>query len=105
MTTKAVSLNYLEARERFVRAMARLRNHEEELRLLLGAADTGADLEEKMLMARTKGEHTEAIGKLHTLGAALDQAGDALDLATELQRRRVAAQQAEFDASFHRLEC
>jgi len=105
MTTKAVPLSYLETRERFVRAMARLRNHEEELRLLLGAADTGADLEEKMLMARTKGEHTEAIGKLHTLGTALDQAGDALDLATELQRRRVAEQRAEFDASFQRLEC
>ena len=85
--------------------MARLRNHEEELRLLLGATDTGADLETKMLEARTKGEHTEAIGKLHTLGTVLDQAGDALDLATELQRRRVAAQQAEFNDSFRHLEC
>jgi len=105
MTVKEVPLSYLEARERFVRAMARLRNHEESLRLLLGAADTGPDLETKMLEARTKGEHTEAIGKLHIFGTALDQAGDALDLATELQRRRVAEQRAEFDASFQRLEC
>lgn len=85
--------------------MARLKNHEEDLRLLLGAADTGADLEEKMLAARTKGEHTEAIGKLHTLGTILDQAGDALDLATELQRRRVAQEQAAFNASIRHLEC
>ena len=105
MTTQAVSLGYLEARERFVRAMGRLKNHEEELRQLLCADDTGASLETKMLQARTRGEHTEAIGKLHTLGAALDQAGDALDLATELQRRRVAAQQAQFDAFFQRVEC
>lgn len=105
MTVKEVPLSYLEARERFVRAMARLRNYEEELRLLLGAADTGADLETKMLEARTKGAHTEAISKLHTLGAALDHAGDVLDLATELQRRRVAAQQAELDASFRHVEC
>jgi hypothetical protein len=104
MTVKQVSLSYLEARERFVRALARLKHYEEELRLLLGAADTGADLETKMLEARTKGEHTEAISKLHTLGTALDQAGDALDLATELQRRRVAEQRAGFDASFQHLE-
>lgn len=105
MTTKTVPLSYLEARERFIRAMARLKNHEEDLRRLLGAADTGADLEEKMLVARTRGEHTEAISKLHTLGVIMDQAEKALNLAAELQRRRVAQQQAELDASIRRLEC
>jgi hypothetical protein len=85
--------------------MGRLKAHEADLCRLLGAADTGADLEEKMLMARTRGEHTEAISKLHTLGLVLDQAGDTLDLATALQRRRVVAQQATVSASSHRLEC
>jgi hypothetical protein len=99
MTVKEVPLSYLVAREKFISAMARFRNHEEALQLLLGACDTGADLEEKMLMARTKGKHTEAIGKHHTLGMALDRAGDALDLATEFQRRRVAEQREKFDAS------
>jgi hypothetical protein len=105
MTAKLNPPNYLEVRERFVRAMGRLRNHEEHLRLLLGASDTGANLEEKIMEARTKGVHTEAIGKLHTLGVAMDQAGDALDLMTELQRRRVAGQQSALNASFQKFEC
>lgn len=108
MTTKpapAVRLRYLEIRENYVRAMARLRNYEEELRLLLGASDVGADLEERMLMARTEGKHLEAISKLHALGVAADKASDALDVVTELQKRRVANQQKEFDDSISRLVC
>ena len=108
MTTKpapAVPLRYLEIREAYLRAMARLRNYEEELRRLLGASDIGADLEERMLVARTEGTHLEAISKLHALSVAADKASDALDVVTELQKRRVANQHAEFDASIRRLEC
>lgn len=72
---------------------------------LLGAKDASAGLEMKMLEARSKGKHTEAIMRLHDLGTILDKAGEALDLATEQQRRRVAAQSAEFDASVRTWEC
>lgn len=105
MITKSAPPSYLEAREAFLRAMAHYRNHENALRLLLGASDTGADLEARMLEARSNGLHRETIAKLHSLGVVLDRASDALDLATELQRRRVATQQAAFDASFRQLEC
>ena len=108
MTTRQapeVPLRYLEIREAYLRAAARLRNYEEELCALLGAKDAGASLEEKMLMARTEGKHLEAISKLHALGVAADKASDALDVVTELQKRRVAKQQKEFDDSIRRLEC
>ena len=105
MNTKATPSNYLETRESFLRALARYKNQEEELRILLNASGTGADLETKMLEARGEGLHHEAITKLATLGGALDCASDALDLATQIQRRRVAEQQATLNASFRRLEC
>jgi hypothetical protein len=108
MSTKpapAVPLRYLEIREHYLRAMARLRGHEEQLCALLGASDAGASLEEKMLVARTEGKHLEAIAKLHALGVAADKASDALDVVTELQKRRVAKQQAEFDKDLRQLEC
>jgi hypothetical protein len=108
MTTKQapeVPLRYLEIREAYLRAAARLRNYEEELCALLGAEDAGASLEEKMLVARTEGKHLEAIARLHALGVAADKAADALDTVTELQKRRVAKQQAEFDKDLRQLEC
>ena len=100
-----VPLRYLEIKEEHIRAMARLRHYEEQLCALLGAEDAGASLEQKMLEARTEGKHLEAISKLHALGVAADKASDALDVVTELQKRRVAKQQKEFDDSIRRLEC
>lgn len=108
MTTKQapeVPLRYLEIREAYLRAAARLRNYEEELCTLLGAKDAGASMEKKMLVARTEGKHLEAIAKLHALGMAADKASNALDTVTELQKRRVAKQQAEFDKDLRQLEC
>lgn len=105
MTSKTPPIRYLETREAYLRALARYKNHENALVTLLGASDAGASLETKMLEARTKGQHTEAISTLHSLGTALDKASDALDLATELQRRQVAAQSKAFNASVKRWEC
>lgn len=106
MANKLTSpIHYLERREDHLRALARYQNHENYLKQLLGAEDTAADLELRMLEARTKGKHTEAISTLHTLGLALDKASDALDLATELQRRKVAEQQRQFDLDLKNLEC
>ena len=95
---------FLAARENYLVAKARYERHEEALRLLLGASDTGASLESAMLAARGKGQHTEAIMQLSTLGTALDKAGDAYDLAKELQRKKVAAQQAGFNNSIRNLD-
>jgi hypothetical protein len=105
MTSKSPPIRYLESREAYLRSLARYKNHENALMDLLGATDTGASLEMKMLEARSKGQHTEAISTLNALGAALDKASDAFDLATELQRRSVAAQRAALDADVRRLEC
>ena len=105
MTSKIPPIRYLETREAYLRALARYQNHEKELMALLGASDSGASLETKMLEARTKGQHTEAISMLHSLGTTLDKASDTLDVATELQRRQVAAQSKAFNASVTRWEC
>jgi hypothetical protein len=105
MTSKTPPIRYLETREAYLRALARYKNHEKALMTLLGASDTGASLEKKMLEARTKGQHREVISTLHALGRTLDKASDALDLATELQKRQVAAQTKAFEASVKRWEC
>lgn len=105
MTSKTPPIRYLETREAYIRALARYKNHERALMGLLGASDTGASLETKMLEARTKGAHTDAISTLHALGNALDKASDALDLATALQRRSMAAQQAALNADVRHLDC
>ena len=101
-------VSYLSARERFLVARAKYYRHEEFLKDLLGASDTGADLERAMLEARTKGIHAAAITKLSTLGTDLDKASGALELATELQRRKVAMMAKEggaaLDQTFRNLD-
>jgi len=91
---------YLQAREAYLVARARYERQEEHLRLLLGASNTGTDLERAMLEATTKGLHREDLSKLSDLGIALDKASDAYDLATELQRRKVAAQQSQLNSDY-----
>ena len=100
----AAKVPFLQARENYLLSRARYENHERHLQALLGASDTGADLERAMLAARGKGQHTEAIMKLSTLGTALDKAGDAYDLAKELQRKKIAAQQAELNSTIASLD-
>lgn len=101
MAATSLPLDYMTARERHLSARARHGNYQEHLMGLLGAADTGVDLERAMLTARSKGQHMPAIIKLAELESALDRASDALDCATEAQRRRVASQQAVLN-SIHR---
>ena len=95
---------FLQARENYLIARARYENHERHLQALLDASDTGASLETAMLVARTKGQHTEPIMALSVLGTALDKAGDVYDLAKELQRKKIAAQEAAFHNSFRNLD-
>lgn len=96
--------NYLTAREHYLIARAKYNRHEAFLQDLLGATDTGASLEAAMLEARTEGKHLEPIMKLSILGTELDKASNALDLATELQRRKIAAQEAAFNQNIRNLD-
>jgi hypothetical protein len=95
--------NYIHAREAYMRALGRYQAAEESLRLLLGAKNCYADLDRRILEARTQGLHTSTILAYQEKARALDDASKALDLAEEMQRRRVA--EAAVDADIKRLEC
>jgi hypothetical protein len=100
---KGSAPNYIYAREAYMRALGRYQAAEESLRLLLGAKDCYADLDRRILEARTQGLHTSTILAYQEKARALDDASKALDLAEEMQRRRVA--EAAVDADIKRLEC
>jgi hypothetical protein len=105
MPTVAPVSDFLLAREAFKLALARHNNQERRLFALFGVADSSA-LEAAMLANRSQGlKHAEEIAKFSQLGHALDRAGDQYDLACAAQRRKVAEQQAEFNADIRRLEC
>lgn len=96
-------MNYIYARESYLRALGRFQAAEESLRAILGAKNCYADLDRAILEARTKGLHTSTILAYVELGRALDEASKKLDLAEELQRRRVA--QSELDRDIRALDC
>lgn len=96
-------MNYIYARESYLRALGRYQAAEENLRAILGAKNCYADLDRAILEARTKGLHTSTIYAYQELARALDEASKKLDLAEELQRRRVA--QTELDRDIRSLEC
>ena len=65
-----------------------------------------ADLDEAILQARSTGmKHQEEIALLSTLGHQLDRASDIYDHATEVQRRKIAAQQKQFNQDIKSLDC
>lgn len=102
-TKEAPQINYIYARESYLRALGRYQAAEENLRHLLGAQNCYADLDRAILEARTKGLHTPTIYAYQELARALDDASKKLDLAEELQRRRVA--QSELDRDIRALDC
>ena len=95
---------YLDAREKYLRARARHDNAERNLVALLGAEDAGSDLDMKMLEARSKGQHSQAILDYTSLGLVLDEASRAYDLATEQQQLKIRQQQEELDDDFRNLD-
>jgi hypothetical protein len=100
---KGSALNYIHTREKYMRALGRYQAAEESLRVLLGANNCYADLDRRILEARTQGLHTSTIFGYQEKARALDDASKALDLAEEIQRRRVA--EAAVDQDIKRLEC
>ena len=105
MQAPASSLSFLQAREAFLRAMARHQNQERKLFTLFGVSNS-ADLDEAILQARSTGmKHQEEITLLSTLGHQLDRASDIYDHATEMQKRKIAAQQKQFNQDIKSLEC
>ena len=95
---------YLDAREKYLRARARHDHAEESLVKLLGAKDAGSDLDMKMLEARSKGQHSQAILDYTSLGMVLDEASRDYDLATEQQQLKIRQQQEELDDDFRNLD-
>lgn len=105
MQAPVIPLTYLQAREAFLRAMARHQNQERKLFDLFGV-NNSADLDEAVLQARSTGmKHHEEIALLSTLGHQLDRASDIYDHATEVQRRKIAAQQKQFNQDIKLLDC
>lgn len=105
MQAPASSLSFLQAREAFLRAMAKHQNQEQKLFTLFGVSNS-ADLDEAILQARSTGmKHQEEITLLSALGHQLDRASDVYDHATEVQRRKIAAQQKQFNQDIKSLDC
>lgn len=105
MQAPAIPLTFLQAREAFLRAMAKYQNQEQKLFALFGVSNS-ADLDEAILQARSTGmKHQEEIALMSTLGHQLDRASDIYDHATELQKRKIAQQQKQFNQDIKSLEC
>ena len=96
MQAPVIPLTYLQAREAYLRAMAKYQNQEQKLFDIFGVTNS-ADLDEAILLARSTGmKHHEEIALLSTLGHQLDRVSDVYDHATELQKRKIAQQQKQF---------
>ena len=96
--------DYLACRECYLVAFAKYKRFGENLKKKLGAT-TDAEMEEAFMDAKTRTRFRADIQHYGELGIDFDAASTTLDLATELQRRLVAQQQAELDSDFtHRDE-
>lgn len=105
MQAPVIPLTYLQAREAYLRAMAKYQNQERKLFDLFGVSNS-ADLDEAILQARSTGmKHQEDITLLSTLGHHLDRVSDAYDHATELQKRKISQQQKQFNKDLQSLDC
>ena len=76
------------------------------LKEALGASDAG-DLEEKMLAVRSQKRHPAAtlIELFNQQGHAFDKAASLFDTAEDLQKRKVAAAQAQIQKDLVNLDC
>ena len=96
--------DYLACRERYLVAFSRYKQFGERLKEKLGAT-SDAEMEEAFLDPQTRNRFRADITTYGELGEAFDAASTTHDLATELQRRLVAQQQAELYSDFtHRDE-
>ena len=98
--------NYLECREAYQVEYHRYLRLENMLREALSASDAG-DLERKMLVARSQKRHpaSSLIALYHEQGTIFDKAASLFDTAEDLQKRKVAAAQAQVQKDLIALEC
>lgn len=101
MKTLETLPSYFQARENYLRAMARYDNQQRKLFSLFNVSNA-ADLEQKML--EDYHLHREERAEYSLLAAQADRASDAYDQATIKQKQKVAAQQQQFDAIIKALD-
>ena len=96
--------NYLKCREHYLVAFHKYKLFGASLREKLGVT-SDAEMEEAFLDPQTRSRFRADIQTYGELGEAFDAASTTHDIATELQRRLVAQQQAELQSDFtHRDE-
>lgn len=95
--------DYLASREFYLIAAHKYRLFEKSLREKLGAT-SDAEMEEAFLDPQTRSRYRADIQTYSELGEAFDSAASNHDLALELQRRRVAQQQAELNSTISSLD-
>ena len=98
--------DYLSCRESYQIELHRYVRLENMLKEALGASDAG-DLERKMLTARSQKRHPALtlIELYNQQGTAFDKAASAFDVAEALQKRKVAAAQAQVLQDIVSLDC
>ena len=98
--------NYLACREACQVEYHRYCRLENMLKEALGANDAG-DLERKMLAARSQKRHPSSslIALYNEQGTIFDKAASLFDIAEDLQKRKVAAAQAQVQKDLIALEC
>jgi hypothetical protein len=98
--------DYLSCREAYQVEFHRFLRLENMLRESLGASDS-ADFERKLLLARSQKLHPAStlIAMYHEQGEAFDKAASLFDLAEGLQKKRVAAAEAELAKDLAAIDC
>ena len=98
--------DYLSCREAYQVECHRYLRLENMLREALGASDAG-DLERKLIEARSQKRHPAStlIALYNEQGTAFDKAASLFHTAEDLQKRKVAAAQAQVQKDFIALEC
>jgi hypothetical protein len=98
--------DYLACRENYQVEYHRFLRLENMLKETLKASDS-TDFERKLLLARSQKLHPALalIALYHEQGSIFDQAASLFDLAEALQKKRVAASQAELNKDLAAIDC
>jgi len=104
--TPPSATDYLSCREANQIELHRYLRLEGMLKEALGASDAG-DLEQKMLEARSQKRHpaSSLIALYNEQGTIFDKAASLFDVAEDLQKRKVAAAQAQVQKDLVALDC
>lgn len=95
--------NYLKCREHYLVAFHKYKLYGKALQEKLGVT-SDAEIEEAFMDPQTRSRFRADISRYGELGIEFDAASTAHDLATEIQRRLVAQQQAELNSTISSLD-